>query len=55
MFAYPCSEGHSSGNVIAAVPNRVTTAVVPVRLGGGQVCLKSINQADVIVDVVGAG
>jgi hypothetical protein len=29
--------------------------VVPVRLSGGQVCLRSINPADVIVDVVGAG
>jgi hypothetical protein len=55
VFAYPCNEGHSSGAVIAAVSNRVSTAVVPVRLGGGQVCLKSINPADVIVDVVGAG
>lgn len=55
VFAYPCSEGPISGTVIAAVPNRVTTAVVPVRLSGGQVCLRSINPADVVVDVVGAG
>ncbi len=55
VFAYPCNEGPISGTVIAAVSNRVTTAVVPVRLSGGQVCLRSINPADVIVDVVGAG
>ena len=55
VFAFPCSEGPGSGTVIAAVSNRVATAVVPVRLVGGQVCLKSINPADVIVDVVGAG
>jgi len=55
VFAYPCTEGHGSGSVIAAMSNRVSTAVVPVRLSGGQVCVKSINQADVIVDVVGAG
>lgn len=55
VFAYPCAEGHGSGTVIAAVSNRVVTAVVPVRLSGGQVCVKSINQADLIIDVVGAG
>ncbi len=55
VFAYPCNEGHGSGTVIASVSNRVATAVVPVRLSGGQVCVKSIHQADVIVDVVGAG
>jgi Peptidase family M23/LysM domain len=55
VFAFPCNEGPISGTVIAAVSNRVTTAMVPVRLSGGQVCLRSINAADVIVDVVGAG
>jgi hypothetical protein len=55
LFAHPCNEGWASGNVVAAPANRVTTVVVPVRLSGGQVCLSSINAADVIVDVVGAG
>ena len=55
VFAYPCAEGPISGTVVAAVANRVSTAVVPVRLSGGQVCFRSINPADVIVDVVGAG
>ncbi|MFN8021473.1 MAG: peptidoglycan DD-metalloendopeptidase family protein [Acidimicrobiales bacterium] len=55
IYAYPCGEAWSTGAVIAAQPGRVTTAVVPVRLGGGQLCLASILPADVIVDVVGAG
>jgi murein DD-endopeptidase MepM/ murein hydrolase activator NlpD len=55
VYAYPCGETWSTGTVIAAQPGRVATAVVPVRLGGGQVCLASIHPADVIVDVVGAG
>lgn len=55
VFAYPCGEGRSSGSVVAVSANRVTTAVVPVRLGGGTLCLSSMNDADVIVDVLGAG
>jgi len=55
VFVYPCGESPGSGTVIAAMSNRVHTAVVPVRLGGGQVCVRSIHPADVIVDVVAAG
>lgn len=55
VFAHPCNEGAGSGNAVAVQPNRVTTAVVPVRLSGGQVCITSIKPANVIVDVVGAG
>lgn len=55
VFAFPCGEGHGSGNVVAVPANRVSTVVVPVRLSGGLLCLRSINPADVIVDVVGAG
>ena len=55
LFAYPCAEGHQSGSVVAAQANRVSTVVVPVRLSAGQLCVKSIHPADVVVDVVGAG
>ena len=55
VFVHPCGESPGSGTVIAAVSNRVHTAVVPVRLGGGQVCVRSIHPADVIIDVVAAG
>jgi murein DD-endopeptidase MepM/ murein hydrolase activator NlpD len=55
VFVHPCDGGRGSGAVVAAGPNRVSTAVVPVALSNGQVCVASIKQADVIVDVVGAG
>jgi len=55
VFVHPCGESPGSGTVIAAVSNRVHTAVVPVRLGGGQICVRSIHPADVIIDVVAAG
>jgi hypothetical protein len=55
LFAYPCAEGHLSGTVVAALPNRVSTVLVPVRLSAGQLCVKSIQPADVIIDVVAAG
>ena len=55
VFATPCGEGRGSGTVIAASANRITTAVIPVRLGGGAVCFSALNDADVIVDVLAAG
>lgn len=55
VFAFPCGESPSTGAVVAASPNRSVTAVVPVRLGSGAVCLSTTSPADVIVDVVGAG
>jgi hypothetical protein len=54
VFAMPCGEGRGSGSVVAASANRVTTVVVPVRLGAGNLCVSSINDADVIVDLLGA-
>jgi hypothetical protein len=55
VFVFPCGESPSTGAVVAASPNRSTTAVVPVRLGGGAVCLATTSSADVIVDVLGVG
>jgi murein DD-endopeptidase MepM/ murein hydrolase activator NlpD len=55
VFAWPCGEGPSSGSIIAVSANRVTTAVVPVRLGGGAVCVSAVHPADVIIDVIAAG
>jgi hypothetical protein len=55
VFLVPCGEGRSSGTVIASSAYRVATAVVPVRMSGGAVCISSFNAIDVIIDVVGAG
>jgi hypothetical protein len=55
VFAYPCEEGPRSGAVVASVSQRVHSAVVPVRLSGGRMCVSSILPADVIVDVLAAG
>jgi hypothetical protein len=55
VFLVPCGEGRSSGTVIASSAYRISTAVVPVQLGGGAVCIASFNAIDVIIDVVGAG
>jgi hypothetical protein len=54
VFLVPCGEGRSSGTVIASWAYRISTAVVPVRLNGGAVCISSFNALDVIIDVVGA-
>jgi|GEM_PF-1179291 len=55
IFVFPCGESPSTGSVVAASSNRSSTAVVPVRLGGGSVCLATTSSADVIVDVLGVG
>jgi hypothetical protein len=55
LFMVPCGEGRSAGTVIASSPYRISTAVVPVQLNGGAVCISSFNPIDVIIDVVGAG
>jgi hypothetical protein len=55
VFLVPCGEGRSAGTVIASSAYRIATAVVPVRLGGGAVCISSFHAIDVIIDVVGAG
>lgn len=54
VFAVPCGEGRSAGSVVAISAGRVSTAVVPMRLGGGAVCISSLQSVDVIVDVVAA-
>jgi hypothetical protein len=53
VFVYPCGQPQSVGTVSAQSPYRVTTAVVPVAVGAGGVCVASIQPADVILDVVG--
>ena len=53
VFVYPCGQPRSAGTVSAQSPYRVTTAVVPVAVGAGGVCVASIQPADVILDVVG--
>ena len=53
VFVYPCGQPRSAGTVSAQSPYRVTTAVVPVAVGAGGVCVASIQPADVIIDVVG--
>ncbi|MGD9997294.1 MAG: peptidoglycan DD-metalloendopeptidase family protein [Ilumatobacteraceae bacterium] len=55
VFLVPCGEGRSAGTVIASSAYRISTAVVPVKLGGGAACISSFNAIDVIIDVVGAG
>jgi hypothetical protein len=55
VFLVPCGEGRSSGTVIASSAYRISTAVVPVNMHGGAVCISSFNALDVIIDVVGAG
>ena len=55
VFLVPCGEGRSTGTVIASSAYRISTSVVPVKLGGGAVCIASFNAIDVIIDVVGAG
>jgi hypothetical protein len=55
VFAVPCGEGRSAGSVIATTAGRITTVVVPVRLGGGAVCISALQAIDVIVDVIAVG
>ena len=55
VFAVPCDGGRSVGVVSAGTPNRITTAVVPVKLGGGAICVSAIEPVDLIIDVVAAG
>jgi len=55
VFAVPCSRGRSDGVVTASAPRRIITAIVPVALADGWVCLSAIEPVDVIVDVVAAG
>jgi LysM repeat protein len=55
VFVVPCGEGRSAGSVSAQSAQRVSSEVVAVRLGGGAVCISSIQPADVIVDVIAAG
>ena len=52
VFAVPCGEGRSAGTVVATSAGRVTTVVVPVRLGGGALCISALQPIDVIIDVV---
>jgi hypothetical protein len=55
VFAVPCDRGRSDGVVTASNPWRIITAVVPVKLSNGTVCLSALFPVDVIVDVVAAG
>jgi hypothetical protein len=55
VFVVPCGEGRSTGSVSAQSAQRVSSEVVAVRLGGGAVCISSIQPADIIVDVIAAG
>lgn len=55
VFVVPCGEGRSAGSVSAQSAQRVSSEVVAVRLGGGAVCISSIQPADIIVDVIAAG
>jgi hypothetical protein len=55
VFAVPCDSGRSVGVVSAGTPNRISTAVVPVKLGNGAVCVSAIEPVDLIIDVIAAG
>lgn len=55
VFVVPCGEGRSSGSVSAQSAQRVSSEMVAVRLGGGAVCISSIQPVDIIVDVIAAG
>ncbi len=54
VFAMPCGEPRSEGAVAAMIARKVVSAVVPVRLSGGVVCIAALRPVDVIVDVVAA-
>jgi LysM repeat protein len=54
VFAVPCGEGRGTGAVAAQSAYRVSSEVVAVRLGGGAVCISSIQPTNVIVDLIGA-
>ena len=55
VFAVPCDGGRSVGVVSAGPPNRISTAVVPVKLGNGAICVSAIEPVDLIIDVIAAG
>ena len=54
VFLVPCGQDRSEGAAAVGAPRRIVTAVVPVQLGGGAVCISALQPVDVIVDVVGA-
>jgi hypothetical protein len=55
VFAVPCDGGRSVGVVSAGTPNRISTAVVPVKLGTGAICVSALEPVDLIIDVIAAG
>jgi LysM repeat protein len=55
VFVVPCGEGRSVGSASAQSAQRVSSEMVAVRLGGGAVCISSIQPVDIIVDVIAAG
>jgi hypothetical protein len=55
VFAVPCGEPRPAGVVVANQGNRITTVVVPVRLGAGAVCVSSLNPTHLVIDVTAAG
>lgn len=54
VFLVPCGTERSEGAAAVGAPKRVVTAVVPVQLGNGAVCISALQPVDVIVDVVAA-
>lgn len=55
VFAVPCDAGRSVGVVSAGTPNRISSAVVPVKLGNGAICVSALEPVDLIIDVLAAG
>jgi murein DD-endopeptidase MepM/ murein hydrolase activator NlpD len=55
VFAMPCGGPRAVGAIAVGVPRGVTTAVVPVALTGGSVCVSALSPVDVVVDAVAAG
>lgn len=53
-FVVPCGQPRSPGSVTAQTANRVASAVIPVGLTNGSVCISAIHPTDVIIDVLGA-
>ena len=53
VFVVPCGTERSQGAAAVGAPQRIVTAVVPVTLGAGAVCISALRPVDVIVDVVG--
>jgi hypothetical protein len=54
-FVYPCDQPRPDASAVSASPGAVSSALVPVRLTNGAVCISTFTPVPVVVDLVGAG